>query len=126
MARILCVEDELEIREDIVETLTEDGHTVLAASDGEEGLRLALSFRPDVILCDSLMPRMTGPEMISALRRQEGDLASTPCILLSAHADKSHRDDGLAAGADLYLTKPVDFRELEAVLTALLGKLGKE
>ena len=119
MARILCVEDELDIRAGIVEELTESGHLVAQASNGKEGLEVAKEFCPDIILCDSLMPEMTGPEMISALREQDGAYASAPVILLSAYADKWHKDEARASGATVYMTKPVDFDELDAVIESL-------
>ena len=123
MAKILCVEDETEILADIVDELTELGHTVRAATNGEEGLNLALSFHPEIILCDCLMPVMTGPQMIAALREQYENFNSIRFVFLSAHAEQSHQSAGLAAGADLYLTKPIDFDKLEAVLASLVDKI---
>lgn len=119
MARILCVEDEPDIRADIVDVLTELGHTVIAASNGEEGLQAALQFRPQIIICDSLMPVMTGTEMIVALRELYPEFDSVGFVFLSAHAEADHRKAGLAAGAKRYLTKPIDFDKLEAVVAEL-------
>ena len=121
MARILYVEDEPDIRSDVVEELVDSGYTISAATDGTEGLQMALDVRPDIILCDCLMPGMTGPEMVRRLRAEHPEFDSVPVVFLSAHADQAHQDEGLAAGAKVYLTKPVDFDELEGVLETLLG-----
>ena len=122
MARILCVEDEPDIRADIVEELKDAGHTVVDASNGAEGLEYASQFKPDLILCDFLMPVMTGPEMIQALRERHPELNGTICVMLSAYADTKHRAEAMAAGADSYLTKPIDFDELDVVVRGLLEK----
>lgn len=124
MARILYVEDEPDIRSDVVEELVDLGHTISAAADGREGLQMALDFRPDIILCDCLMPGMTGPEMVRALHDGYPEFKSVPVVFLSAHADPAHQEEGLAAGARAYLTKPVDFDELEGVLGELLDAAG--
>ena len=120
MAKILCVEDEDEIRVDIVEELTDAGHEVLAASNGLEGLQAVTDFRPDLIISDCLMPKMTGPEFFQALRRDYPDFDDVPFVFLSAHADKSHVEEGMALGANVYLTKPVDFDKLLMVVNSLL------
>ena len=122
MARILCVEDEPDIREEIVEELVACGHTVAEAPNGLIGLQVAVDFKPDIILCDCLMPTMTGPAMIQALRERYPAFASTPVVLLSAYSDQSHLDEAQAAGATAYLRKPMDFDELEFVLRSLLGE----
>ena len=120
MARILCVEDEDDIRADIVEELMDAGHEVFAASNGLEGLEAVPAFRPDLIISDCLMPKMTGLEFFQALRRDLSDFADTPFVFLSAHADKSHVEEGMELGANAYLTKPVDFDRLLVIVNALL------
>ena len=122
MTRVLCVEDEHDIREDIVEALEDFGHTVAAAANGQEGLELAEAFRPEIIVCDCLMPVMTGTELIAALREREDELSETPFVFLSAHAEREHKAAGLGAGADVYLTKPIDYDVLESVLSELAGR----
>ncbi len=125
MTKILYVEDECDIRSEIVEELEDAGHKVAAAANGQEGLKLALTFRPDIIICDCLMPVMTGPEMLCRLRSQHEAFSQTPFVFLSAYADRTHKDSGLAAGADAYLTKPIDFEHLDAVVADLVGPGGK-
>lgn len=125
MAKILYVEDEVDIRAEIVEELKDSGHMVATAGNGEEGLKMALAFRPEIIICDCLMPVMTGPEMLGVLRGHYKEFAQTPFVFLSAHADQSHQESGLAAGADAYLTKPIDFDRLDAVVAELVGGEGR-
>jgi len=120
MARILCVEDESEIREDIVDELTDAGHEVIARENGAEGLKAMLEHTPDLVVCDSLMPEMTGGELLSVVRRDHPELRGLPWVFVSAHADKSHIDEGLGLGAQAYLTKPVDFDRLIATVEDLL------
>jgi two-component system response regulator AtoC len=112
MTRILYVEDEADLREALTEELAEDGFEVLSASNGEEGLQLLAGFRPDLVITDWLMPRMTGIELIREMRTALPDFALTPVIFLSAYSAKPHIDEAMAAGACHYITKPVDYAEL--------------
>ena len=120
MARILSVEDEADIQADIVEELVDAGHEVITAMTGAEGLAAVIEHTPDLIICDSLMPVMTGLEFFTRLRRDYPEMNEVPFIFLSAHADKTHVEDGLERGADAYLTKPVDFTELMEAVESLL------
>ena len=78
MKKILYVEDEIALREDIVEFLEEEGYAVTVASNGQEGLKALPSVRPDLILSDCLMPEMTGVEMMRSIRREYPAFASVP------------------------------------------------
>ena len=122
MANILSVEDEPDIQADIVEELTEAGHHVTTVSNGAEGLSAVAEHRFDLIICDSLMPVMTGPEFFRRLREDHPELNDVPFVFLSAHADRTHVEDGLKWGADAYLTKPVDFAELMNTVESLLAQ----
>ena len=123
MAKVLCIEDEATIRLLIAEALSEAGHDVLEAADGETGLQAVLQHRPDIVICDSLMPAMTGIELCGEIRNLHPQLGTLPFILLSAHANKSKIEDGLALGATAYLTKPVDLDHLvDIVEQALDGR----
>ena len=124
MAKILCVEDEPDIRADLIEELADAGHTVASAENGEEGLRRAVEFRPDVILCDCLMPTMTGVELLRELRQRYPEFAATPFVVLSAYSDHKYSHEAMSAGAYSYLTKPVDYDQLESVLNSALGQSG--
>lgn len=114
--RILLIEDEVKTLQSLRQGLEEHGWTVNTATDGQLGLRLAHQGDYDVIVSDITMPRMTGLELCQALRA-EG--IATPILLLTA---LSHTDDkvtGLDAGADDYLAKPFELKELLARIKAL-------
>ena len=121
MARVLYVEDETEIRAEIAEDLRDWGHDVATAANGREGLALAFSFRPEVIICDCLMPVMSGAEMLQQVRANRAELGSIPFVFLSAHADQCHKSSSLAAGAEAYLTKPIDLDQLAVLVQELVG-----
>ena len=113
---ILLIEDELKTLQSLRQGLEENGWTVNTASNGVFGLQLALQNSFDVIVSDITMPGLNGLEMCKKLREQG---VSTPILLLTA---LSHTDDkvtGLDAGADDYLAKPFEFKELMARIKAL-------
>ena len=114
--RILLIEDEFKTLQSLQQGLEENGWTVNTASDGLHGLHLAQGLDYDVIVSDITMPGMTGLELCQKLREQGN---TTPILLLTA---LSHTDDkitGFDAGADDYLAKPFEFRELMARIKAL-------
>ncbi|MEO0063121.1 MAG: hypothetical protein RLZZ08_1681 [Pseudomonadota bacterium] len=115
---ILCVEDEPDLREDLVSELRDLGHTVAAACDGVEGLALALSHRFDIILCDIRMPRLGGIELLAELRRLPGANAQTPCIMLTAYDDRALDRASRELGAVATLQKPVSYSALAELLAA--------
>lgn len=118
MIKILYVEDEADLREALAEELEEEGFDVRVACNGEEGLRVLVDFKPDLVITDWLMPRMTGIELIRTLRTKLPAFAFTPVIFLSAYSAKSHVDEAMAAGACRYLTKPVDYDKLLRAIAA--------
>src|SRR6185437_11257523 len=101
MARILIVDDEREIRDLAAFKLGRQGHSIQTANNGDAGLAAALDVPPDLILLDWMMPRMTGLEVLHALRESQS-FAATPIILLTARAQESDVERGLAAGATDY------------------------
>ena len=116
MTTILCIEDEVVLREDIAEELEDAGYDVHQAGDGNEGLEMILKLEPDLVICDITMPHMNGHELVKTLRENHPQCADTPFIFLSALADRHDILEGLNLGADDYLTKPIDF-------DLLLGKI---
>jgi CheY-like chemotaxis protein len=117
---VLTIEDQPDIRRLIVMTLEFKGFLVLEASDGEQGLQLARSRRPDLILLDVMMPGMGG---LSAARilRADPALCRIPLILVSAMAMASEIDAGLETGASAYLTKPFSPRALLDLVARLIA-----
>jgi two-component system OmpR family response regulator len=114
--RILLIEDDLEAAAYLVRGLTESGHVVEHAGDGEEGLRLALAGHHDVLVVDRMLPGRDGLSVVRVLRAGGRD---TPVLLLSALGEVDDRVQGLRAGGDDYLVKPYAFAELLARLDAL-------
>jgi DNA-binding response OmpR family regulator len=103
----------------VVENLKYEGYQVLFAGDGEEGLKIALAKRPDIIVLDVMMPRMNGYEVVEALRRESFD---TPVLMLTAKGQEYDKVLGLELGADDYITKPFSVRELMARVKAALRR----
>ncbi|MGE3960495.1 MAG: response regulator transcription factor [Dehalococcoidia bacterium] len=113
---ILLVDDDQSLVRVLRQGLVAEGHTVAAAHDGAEGLRLAGSPEFDLIVLDVMLPELDGREVLRALR---GEGVKTPVLLLTARDAVSDRVSGLEAGADDYLTKPFAFDELLARIRAL-------
>lgn len=117
--RILVVEDEPAIAKFVRQGLTEAGHAVDLAWDGEEGLAFALAADYDVLILDIMLPKVEGVDLLRELRRR-GD--KTPALMLTARDTVENRVEGLDAGADDYLVKPFAFPELMARVRALMRR----
>ncbi len=113
---ILVVEDDETAREFLARALREAGHNVDTAADGLDGLHLATSNAPEVMIVDRMLPRLDGLALISSLRATGH---RTPVLILSALGDVDDRITGLRAGGDDYLTKPYHLSELMARVDAL-------
>jgi CheY-like chemotaxis protein len=105
MARVLVVDDEVDIRQAVSEVLADEGHQVTAAGDGAEALVMVRDFQPQLILLDLMMPGMSGWEF-RRLQKDDPDLSTIPVVVLSALGK-----DGALDAAD-YLQKPFDLEEL--------------
>jgi EAL domain-containing protein (putative c-di-GMP-specific phosphodiesterase class I)/PleD family two-component response regulator len=125
IATILCAEDEPELRRDLVEELREAGYEVLEASNGEEALMAILTLRPDLVLCDINMPKMTGLEVLERVRAGDQESAETPFIFLTAYGEKSDHIKGRALGADDYLVKPIDYDLLLATVQSRMESFAR-
>ncbi|MAP94752.1 MAG: hypothetical protein CMK07_07360 [Ponticaulis sp.] len=121
-ARIAVVEDEAEIRSLIVEELEDEGYEVASAINGQEGLELVQSFKPQLVLSDITMPVLDGYGMLQGLRELKA-FHSTPVVFLSALADRRHIIAGKKMGVDDYVTKPIDFELLLATVEARLREV---
>ena len=118
MQKILVIEDNLDVRENIVEILELSNYEVSEAPNGKEGVKAAKKEQPDLILCDIMMPEMDGYEVLYMLGKDPGT-STIPFIFLTAKAEKSDFRQGMSLGADDYLTKPFDDMEL---LKAIEGR----
>lgn len=119
MAKVLLVEDDVQIQELVQYNLEKEGFVVLTASDGEQGLDLAGREKPDLIILDLTLPVLDGYDVCKTLRAQK-DTAAIPIIILSARTDVADKVIGLELGADDYMTKPFSPRELSARIKARL------
>ena len=117
--RILIVDDNETNRDILKVLLTGNGYDVLHAGDGEEALEVATQHLPDLILLDIMMPKLDGIEVCRRLKANAA-LPFMPIILLTAKSDSKDVVDGLDAGADEYLSKPIDQPALVARVKALL------
>lgn len=116
--RVLVVEDDEEIADVLRRSLRQEGHEVRTAADGEDALRQASEFVPDLVVLDLGLPRLDGIEVCRRLR-SGGDV---PILILTARSDTGDRVEGLDAGADDYLVKPFERSELLARMRALLRR----
>jgi DNA-binding NarL/FixJ family response regulator len=123
LIRILCVEDDKETASLLVEALTDLGYTVDWVDDGEQGLAAILSHRPDLVICDVRMPRMSGFELLERVVAAGPPVADIPFVFLTALGDRDSELAGRRLGADDYLTKPVDFEMLGVVIEHRLQRL---
>ena len=120
-AKVLLVEDDPGVVEIARTYLTHDGHEVLVATDGVEGLRLARETDPDLLVLDLMLPKMDGTELCRILR-EESDV---PIVMLTARYSEEDRLAGLDLGADDYITKPYSPRELCARVRAVLRRTAR-
>lgn len=120
MPKVLIVEDNEMNRDMLSRRLARKGYAVVIAVDGEEGVAMAASEAPDIILMDMSLPKIDGWEATRRIKADER-LRAVPVIALTAHAMTSDRDKALAAGCDDYDTKPVELPRLLEKIEKLLG-----
>jgi DNA-binding response OmpR family regulator len=119
MSVVLIVEDDPAILRGLADNLKFESYEVLTAADGDAGYRLALERKPDLIILDLMLPKMSGYEVCRKLRT---DKVGAPILMLTARAEEADRVLGLDLGADDYVTKPFSIRELLARVRALLRR----
>lgn len=121
MKKILLIEDNQDVRENTAEILTLAGYQVSIAPNGKAGVEKALQERPDLIICDIMMPELDGFGVLHILNKNT-DTATIPFIFLTAKAEKTDMRKGMTLGADDYLTKPFDDTDLLNAVEARLRK----
>jgi CRP-like cAMP-binding protein/CheY-like chemotaxis protein len=121
MKTILLIEDDAFIRENTAELLTLAGYAVRAAENGKLGVALALAEKPDLVVCDIMMPVLDGYGVLQIFN-QNAQLAGVPFIFLTAKTERTDQRRGMELGADDYLTKPFSETEL---LSAISGRLAR-
>ncbi len=121
MNKILIIEDEPEMRRNLVTILRLEKFLPLPAENGRVGLALARTEKPDLILCDVMMPELDGHAVLRALR-ENPETVTTPFIFLTAKGEKIDQRSGMDLGADDYLTKPVSRNDLLNAIRARLRR----
>ena len=124
-ATVLVVDDLKDMRELIAKALSQQNYRVLKAANGQHGLEMIQKHRPDLVISDWMMPKLSGPEMLAKVR-ENAELAGTPCILLTAKSDDESKLIGTQIGADVFLGKPFNAQELVSATRNLLALKAKE
>ena len=119
---VLIVEDDPHTVEVVRLYLRRDGHTVLTASNGKDGLRMAQEAAPDLVVLDLMLPEMGGLEVCRELRKE----SDVPIVMLTARVEEEDRVAGFELGADDYVTKPFSPRELAARIRAVLRRTAQD
>jgi DNA-binding response OmpR family regulator len=119
MAKIFIIEDDIDVCENVKDWLTCQRHTVEAVQDGREGLEHLRFYNYDLIILDWELPNMSGLQVCNEFRARGGN---TPILFLTGKREIEHKEAGFEAGADDYLTKPFNIKELSARVKALLRR----
>ncbi|MGO8918359.1 MAG: response regulator transcription factor [Stellaceae bacterium] len=123
--RILCIEDDPETAALLAEELVDRGFEVSVAHNGQEGFSAILRWAPDLVLCDVSMPGMSGFDVLERLTAIAPRFGQMPFIFLTALTDRDTELKGRHLGADDYVTKPIDFDVLTAIVTARLARVAR-
>ncbi len=121
MSKILIIEDDSEIIETLSELLTLEGYDVISANSGKEGIKSAIRYHPDLIICDIMMPEMDGYEVIKTLQHNQSTF-NIPFLFMTAKTAKSDYRLGMELGADDYITKPYEDNDILHAIEARLKK----
>ena len=119
MKKILLIEDNPDIRENISELLELAGYEVVCVQDGQEGLSAVTRNLPDVVLCDIMMPQTDGYEVLRRLKEQPTTV-HIPFIFVTASVEKSEIADAMKMGADGYICKPFDIEDLTVAINKVV------
>lgn len=117
--RVLIAEDDINLRQGLIDLLEGEGYQVLAAGDGRQALRCFQAEAPDLVLLDVMMPELSGYDVCREIRKTD---SFTPIIMLTAKGEEIDKVVGLELGADDYVTKPFGLHELRARIAAVLRR----
>lgn len=121
--RILVVEDSLRLADTLSEALTKAGYTVDVVNDGREGYENAVSGIYDIVILDLMLPTMNGYEVLAAIRREGQEV---PVLILTAKTELEDKVEGFTLGADDYVTKPFEMKELLMRIQAIVRRRGTQ
>jgi CheY-like chemotaxis protein len=124
MAKIVVADDDVDVRMLVALKLRHSGYDVVDVGDGAAAVEACRHEKPDLVVLDLMMPVMSGLEACRAIKAEPG-LADVPVVLLTARAQNTDVDAGLAVGADAYVTKPFSPKELAARVESLLEGTGR-
>ena len=124
--KILEIDDDLEAATLIAEDLVDRGFEVSIARNGQEGLAAILRWAPDLVLCDINMPVTSGFDVLERLTSQAPQFSHTPFLFVTALTDRASNLRGRHLGADDYITKPIDFDILAAIITTRLARVARQ
>jgi DNA-binding response OmpR family regulator len=124
MAKIVVADDDVDVRMLVALKLRHSGYDVVDVGDGAAAVEACRKERPDLVVLDLMMPVMSGLEACRMIKSEPG-LADVPVLMLTARAQNTDVDAGLAVGADAYVTKPFSPKELAARVAAMLGGSGR-
>jgi len=119
--RILVIDDEPDVVMTLAMRLKVNGYEIISAADGEEGLEKAKSGNPDLIICDWVLPKLDGCEVCKRLK-QDPAYSKIPIILCTAKAEEKDKDLAKESGAEAYVTKPYDAKNLLSIMRDLIEK----
>jgi DNA-binding NarL/FixJ family response regulator len=122
---ILCIDGDRESAAQIAQALVDRGFEVSVAHDGQDGLLAILTEKPDLVLCDTGVPRMSGFEVLERLNDIAPQLGHIPFVFLTASSDRKSELKGRQLGADDYVTKPIDFDRLTLIIEARLAGVAR-
>ena len=123
--KILCIEDDRESAARITAALADRGFEIGVAHDGQDGLLAILKDKPDLVLCNVAVPRMSGFEVLEHLNDIAPRLGRIPFVFLTASSDRKSELKGRQLGADDYITKPIDFDRLSLIIEARLAGVAR-
>jgi DNA-binding NarL/FixJ family response regulator len=123
--KILCIEDDHESAALISEELVDRGFEVSVAHDGQDGLLAILKDKPDLVLCDISLPRLSGFDVLARLNEIAPSFGPVPFVFLTALTDRRSELRGRQLGADDYVTKPIDFERLALIIDARLAGVAR-
>jgi len=121
MSTILVIEDDGRVQDSITDLLETKGYSVLKAQNGKEGIHMAISHKPNLILCDIMMGSLDGFSVLHSVKSVP-ELSAVPFVFLSALAEPKYVKMGLEKGADKFLIKPFKSEELFLTISDLLNK----
>ncbi len=122
---VLCIDDDHDTAGLVAEELVDRGFKVSVAHDGEQGFQTILSKQPDIVLSDIMMPVLCGFGLLERLTEIAPRFSAMPFVYLTALSDRTHELKGMSLGADDYITKPIDFDILTAIISARLARVAR-